>query len=85
VSGERAAIYSLLGSAKPNGLDPELYLHQMFERIADQPISRNPELSPWNLVVATPEDTPHSQGRSRPSAYLYRDLDAIFLITTIAL
>jgi transposase len=50
--GERAAaIYSLLGSAKLNGLDPELYLHQVLERIADKPISRIMELLPWNLAV----------------------------------
>jgi hypothetical protein len=46
--GERAAaIYSLLGSAKLNRLDPELYLHQVLKRIADQPISRITELLPW--------------------------------------
>jgi transposase len=51
--GERAAaIYSLLGSAKLNGLDPELYLHQVLERIADQPISRIADLLPWNLTIA---------------------------------
>ena len=39
--GERAAaIYSLLGSAKLNGLDPEIYLHHVLERIADHPITR---------------------------------------------
>ena len=49
--GDRAAaIYSLLGSAKLNGLDPELYLHQVLERIADHPISRIAELLPWNLA-----------------------------------
>ena len=37
--GERAAaIYSLLGSAKLNGLDPEIYLQHVLERIADHPI-----------------------------------------------
>ena len=57
--GERAAaIYSLLGSAKLNGLDPELYLHQVLKRIADHPISRITELLPWNLAVPKPWDTP---------------------------
>jgi transposase len=57
--GERAAaIYSLLGSAKLNGLDPELYLHQVLERIADHPISRIADLLPWNLTLTRTEDTP---------------------------
>ena len=57
--GDRAAaIYSLLGSAKLNGLDPELYLHQVLERIADHPISRIADLLPWNLTLNRTQDTP---------------------------
>jgi transposase len=50
--GARAAhLYSLLGSAKLNGLDPELYLHHVLERIADHPINRIHDLLPWNVSI----------------------------------
>jgi transposase len=53
--GERAAaIYSLLGSAKLNGIDPEAYLSSVLRRIADHPINRIAELLPWNLFPSKP-------------------------------
>jgi transposase len=50
--GERAAaIYSLISTAKLNGLDPEAYLRYVIERIADHPISRIEELLPWRVEL----------------------------------
>ena len=50
--GERAAaIYSLLGTAQLNGLDPERYLRHVLESIADHPINRIEELLPWHVAA----------------------------------
>jgi transposase len=51
--GERAAaMYSLIVTAKLNGVDPRAWLADVLGRIADHPASRLSELLPWNWTKA---------------------------------
>src|SRR5438874_6418827 len=55
VCGRRAAaIYSLIESAKLNGLNPQHYLADVLARIADHPARRIAELLPWNWQPLDP-------------------------------
>jgi transposase len=51
--GERAAaIYTLIGTARLNEINPELYLRYVLERIADYPINKIDALLPCHVVDA---------------------------------
>lgn len=48
--GDRAAvIYTLIETAKMNGIEPESYLRAVIERIADHPMKQIDELLPWKI------------------------------------
>lgn len=50
--GERAAtIYTIIETAKLNGLNPEAYLRDIIARIADHPMKKIDELLPWNWRI----------------------------------
>ena len=60
LTGERAAsIYSLVASAKLNGINPETYLKEILTRIAvGHPINRIDELMPWRMTSTTAPQPP---------------------------
>lgn len=47
--GHRAAfMYSMIGTAKLNRIDPQAWLADIIARISDLPVSKLPDLLPWN-------------------------------------
>jgi transposase len=54
--GERAAaVYTLIATAKLNGIDPQAWLADVLCRIADHPARRLDELLPWNWKLTAIE------------------------------
>jgi transposase len=61
--GKRAAaIYSLIGTAKLNGIDPEAYLRYVISHIGNHPINKVDELLPWRIAdkLMTPNTAENS-------------------------
>jgi transposase len=57
--GERAAaMYTLIGTARLNGVEPQAYLRHVLTHIAEHPINRIDELLPWNVAGELPTFTP---------------------------
>jgi len=56
--GDRAAVmYTLIVTAKMNGVDPQAWLADVLARIADHPSRRLDELLPWNWKRSKATDT----------------------------
>ena len=49
VPRKAAVFYTLLETAKLNGIDPQAWLSLVFTVITDHPISRVDELLPWRF------------------------------------
>ena len=56
--GERAAaIYSLIGTAKLNGLNPEAYLRYVITHGNEHRVNNVAEFLPWNVAAKLPDFT----------------------------
>ena len=56
--GRRAAIfYTLIGTARLNGVDPQAWLNDVIARIAEHPINRLDDLLPWTWASNQPRQS----------------------------
>ena len=56
-----AAMYTLIETAKLNGIDPQAWIAELLTRLPDHPAKRIDELLPWNWRRTRP---PHSRPRT---------------------
>jgi hypothetical protein len=63
-----AAIYTLINTAKLNDVDPQAWLADVLQRIADHPAKRIAELLPWNCKPVARQAAAKPQKRRRPAA-----------------
>jgi transposase len=56
-----AVIYSLIGTAKLNGINPQHYLRYVLERINDHMVNRIDELLPWAVAAKIAPDEQQEQ------------------------
>ena len=58
--GNRAAfMYSMIGTAKLNAIDRQAWLADIIARKSDLPVSKLPELLPWNWKIVKTQVNPN--------------------------
>jgi len=69
-----AAVYSIIETAKTNGLNPFQYLKYLFEHLPNADIQRHPEhlddVLPWNEIIQKTANEPSRLHCSRSGAFL---------------
>jgi hypothetical protein len=70
-------MYTLIATAKLNNIDPQAWLADVLQRIADHPARRMHELLPWNWHAPTPSTPPRRKIAPTTALSLQRLLQII--------